>query len=256
MEHALPRLGLVFIALTLIQRSEGHGYMIEPPGRSSMWRKGFKTPINYDDNGVRCAITEKNCRVCGNRDNEAGGRYATGQLLELIPKTISITVTITVNHKGYFEFSLCPNNNVHRTVTDECLQRHILQLEDGQTRFQLKSGVTGDITIKAKLPPGVTCSQCVLRWFYKTGNSWGYDPVTKESCLGCGVQERFFSCADVSIVPARHQFADPLPQSDQTLGDLSPPSDYENRVEISQEDNKDRTAAEVWATGLPPADED
>lgn len=32
----------------------GHGYMIDPPSRSSAWRRGFNTSINYDDNGVYC----------------------------------------------------------------------------------------------------------------------------------------------------------------------------------------------------------
>lgn len=32
----------------------GHGYMIDPPNRSSAWRKGFDTPKNHDDNGIYC----------------------------------------------------------------------------------------------------------------------------------------------------------------------------------------------------------
>lgn len=32
----------------------GHGMMLDPPGRSSMWRLGFNTPKNYDDNGLNC----------------------------------------------------------------------------------------------------------------------------------------------------------------------------------------------------------
>lgn len=32
----------------------GHGMMLDPPARSSMWRLGFKTPTNYDDNGLNC----------------------------------------------------------------------------------------------------------------------------------------------------------------------------------------------------------
>lgn len=33
---------------------EGHGRLVEPPSRSSMWRYGFNTPINYDDNQLFC----------------------------------------------------------------------------------------------------------------------------------------------------------------------------------------------------------
>ena len=32
----------------------GHGRLLEPPSRSSMWRVGFKTPKNYNDNQLNC----------------------------------------------------------------------------------------------------------------------------------------------------------------------------------------------------------
>ena len=32
----------------------GHGYLLEPPGRASAWRAGFPTPHNYDDNALFC----------------------------------------------------------------------------------------------------------------------------------------------------------------------------------------------------------
>ncbi|GFO22513.1 chitin binding protein [Plakobranchus ocellatus] len=47
-------LSILLICLTLTRRSEGHGYMIDPPARSSMWRVGFSTPVNYNDNALRC----------------------------------------------------------------------------------------------------------------------------------------------------------------------------------------------------------
>lgn len=28
--------------------------MLDPPGRSSMWKYGFNVPENYDDNGLNC----------------------------------------------------------------------------------------------------------------------------------------------------------------------------------------------------------
>ena len=51
---------------------------------------------------------------------------------------------------------------------------------------------------KLKLPNGLTCTRCVLQWWYKTGNNWGCDEN------GCGMgrgnkQEVFVNCADVSI---------------------------------------------------------
>ena len=33
---------------------EGHGRLVDPPSRSSMWRYGFKNPPNYNDNQLYC----------------------------------------------------------------------------------------------------------------------------------------------------------------------------------------------------------
>ena len=46
-------LGLVAL-LSLTYSAEGHGRMIDPPMRSSMWRYGFDTPKNYNDNELNC----------------------------------------------------------------------------------------------------------------------------------------------------------------------------------------------------------
>ena len=32
----------------------GHGMLMQPVNRGSAWRKGFPTPINYDDNANYC----------------------------------------------------------------------------------------------------------------------------------------------------------------------------------------------------------
>ncbi|KAF8764487.1 hypothetical protein HNY73_022553 [Argiope bruennichi] len=31
-----------------------HARLMEPPSRSSMWRHGYDTPKNYDDDGLYC----------------------------------------------------------------------------------------------------------------------------------------------------------------------------------------------------------
>ena len=38
-----------------------------------------------------------------------------------------------------------------------------------------------------------------FKWKYNVGNSHGYDFVTGEYCLGCGPQEQFYGCSDISI---------------------------------------------------------
>ncbi len=51
-----------------------------------------------------------------------------------------------------------------------------------------------------RLPLEVTCKQCILQWSYVGGNNWG-DCDDGTSGLGCGPQETFRSCADITITP-------------------------------------------------------
>ncbi|XP_023246711.1 uncharacterized protein LOC106644010 [Copidosoma floridanum] len=117
--------------------------------------------------------------------------YTSGQSIE-------IKVEITANHLGYFEFSLCPLNSSKDIETEECFDAHPIHLADGNLRYQLgKRG--GFIKIQAVLPENMKCPHCVLRWHYRTGNNWG---ICKDRTgrLGCGNQEIFRGCADVSII--------------------------------------------------------
>lgn len=54
----LPITLMLVLAICLIEDHghsvAGHGMMRDPPARASMWRFGFNTPINYDDNGLNC----------------------------------------------------------------------------------------------------------------------------------------------------------------------------------------------------------
>ncbi len=50
-----PVLELIVAAmLLLVRRGGGHGRLVEPPSRSSMWRLGYNTPRNYQDNELFC----------------------------------------------------------------------------------------------------------------------------------------------------------------------------------------------------------
>ncbi|XP_033749008.1 uncharacterized protein LOC117333697 [Pecten maximus] len=188
----------------------GHGRLLEPPGRASMWRFGYNSPPNYDDNQLFCGgfnrqwkINGGKCGVCGDpwdgaRVHEAGGKYATGTIVRHYSEgqTISVNVQITASHKGYFEFRLCPHNNPSTRVSQACLDQHVLQQTDGSTRVN-EAGHPTNYTIHLKLPAGVTCSQCLLQWKYNAGNSYGCDG--SHCCIGCGEQEQFYGCADVSV---------------------------------------------------------
>jgi hypothetical protein len=45
---------LFFFVLANPLRVSGHGRMLDPPQRSSLWRFGYPTPANYDDDGLYC----------------------------------------------------------------------------------------------------------------------------------------------------------------------------------------------------------
>ena len=49
----------------------------------------------------------------GVRENEAGGRYANGIISAEYQEgqVIEIVVDVTANHRGWFEFNVCPVNN-------------------------------------------------------------------------------------------------------------------------------------------------
>lgn len=82
---------------------------------------------------------------------------------------------------------------------EECFKP--VTLGDGSANYVLQNKQEeNDDTIytDVKLPDGLTCGRCVLRWTYTAGNNWGQcdDGSYGE---GCGPQETFRSCADIAI---------------------------------------------------------
>ncbi|XP_060063200.1 uncharacterized protein LOC132543699 [Ylistrum balloti] len=191
----------------------GQGQMVDPPGRSSMWRLGFATPINFHDNRLNCGNRKQplnfwsgNCGLCGDprdqdpKENEAGGKFATGIISKNYKKgaVISIKIQKLSNSEGFFEFRLCENNDVTKRITRDCLKHLLVNPETGETRYPVSAPVQY-IDVSAKLPSDVTCSQCVLQWRYRTGSA-------DENCETCEQQE-FYACSDIAItdndIPAR-----------------------------------------------------
>lgn len=92
----MAKLQIILIAsLCAVIGVSGHGRLMKPPGRSSVWRikefSSFNPPINYDDDSLYCGAIHQeddpgsNCGVCGDafsdpkpRANENGGKYAAG----------------------------------------------------------------------------------------------------------------------------------------------------------------------------------
>jgi len=207
---------LIFVLfLCNISYSEQHGRMMEPPSRSSMWRVGFPTPKNENDNALYCGgfgVQHQHnggrCGICGDpwdafpRQNEAPhGLYATG----IITKTyrqgsiIPVVLDITANHQGHFSFKLCPNNDIWQDPGQECFDRHVLRTgRDGSFSHPVNDYVTGLRLVYVHLPRKVSCEQCILQWTYTAGNNWGVC-ANGTGDLGCGPQETFRACSDIRI---------------------------------------------------------
>ncbi|CAG5117041.1 unnamed protein product [Candidula unifasciata] len=192
----------------------GHGRLWEPPSRSSMWRLGYDSPINYQDMelfcggvGVQYGVNGGKCGVCGDpwngpRENEAGGAFANGIIVRSyeVGQVIDIVIDLTANHKGFFEFHICPSDDPFGKVTEDCLARYPLVEETkGTVKYPVPDiGYSGKIAMKFRLPAGIRCRACMLQWKYTAGNSWGANP-DGTGCIGCGNQEQFYGCADVAI---------------------------------------------------------
>ncbi|KAL3885414.1 hypothetical protein ACJMK2_025477 [Sinanodonta woodiana] len=177
-------LNLVLVLAIKLPGCTGQGRMIEPPMRSSMWRYGFNTPNNYQDDFLHCGgyqrylANNESCGTCGDpydgvRHNEAGGQYATGivgRYFSLSDTHIPVTIELTGSYGGKFEFRLCPHNSVNEPVSQMCLDRYPLLIEEGVsqgTPYSFEPKISGTYNLTVQIPDGMFCTQCVLQWKYR-----------------------------------------------------------------------------------------
>ncbi|CAF4572679.1 unnamed protein product [Rotaria socialis] len=206
------------IILISLQKIHGHGRMEDPPARNAAWRYGFDVPANYDDVGLNCgglgvqSLNGGKCGICGDsydgsRYHESGGKYATNIIVRhyLSGALIDVKILLSANHKGFMEFRLCPAVDANTEVTQECLDQNVLDIQGFGKQYSVSEGLDL-IFLRVHLPPGLSCSRCVLQWRYHAGNNWGRNIQTGEACLGCGLQEEFYNCADISIAAVDNNF--------------------------------------------------
>ncbi|XP_019866558.1 uncharacterized protein LOC109595603 isoform X2 [Aethina tumida] len=185
--------------------------MLTPTNRASLWRYDDSQPHDYEDNeffcgGMTVQYTQNGgrCGECGDnwakpkpRSNENGGTYGNGIVTAnyTVGDVIETYVRLTSNHKGTFAYSLCILEDPSQPETEDCFQP--LKLADGTDLYAVSS-TEKEIYNLIQLPADVKCDRCVLRWHYRAGNNWGPcgDGTYDE---GCGDQETFRSCADISI---------------------------------------------------------
>ncbi|KAH8311234.1 hypothetical protein KR044_005138 [Drosophila immigrans] len=211
---------LLSVALLLaigLHQIDAHGMMLNPPSRSSRWRYDSSAPQNWNDNELFCGglYTQANnggqCGLCGDnfstaqpRPNEIGGQIGGSGVITksfAAANAINVGVKITTNHLGHFEFHLC-NLDTFGGESEACFNQHRLRFPDGSDRLQIGTQ-SGEFDVTVLLPEGLTCQHCVLRWTYVGANNWGMCDNGTGS-LGCGPQETFKNCADVSIFWGRN----------------------------------------------------
>ncbi|XP_044730603.1 uncharacterized protein LOC123293763 [Chrysoperla carnea] len=188
-----------------------HGLLLIPVNRASIWRDNKSAPIDYDDNQGFCGgfqvqweINKGKCGICGDdyrypvpRSHEYQGPYGRSGIMANYTQgtAIQVTTLLTANHLGWIQFSLCNLDN-RNLETEDCFQN--LEFTNNRAVYDIPEGFTGLLTNTIILPKNLRCKHCVLRWHYRTGNNWGIceDGSGK---LGCGPQENFRSCSDISI---------------------------------------------------------
>ncbi|XP_022664178.1 uncharacterized protein LOC111251662 [Varroa destructor] len=212
------------VAIVLVQQAAGHARLVEPPSRNTLWRFGYHAAPNFEDSELFCggikvqwADNGGRCGVCGDSYSKPAPRlHESGSPID--PKItvrtyapgedVVFVVDVVANHLGYFEFALCPRNDSGVRETEDCFQPLRVKslnstevlVEEGKMRYRLNNDRKGLFNLVATLPKDISCSKCILRWHWRSANNWGTcDNGTQAT--GCGPQETYRNCADVSIGP-------------------------------------------------------
>ncbi|ODM90326.1 hypothetical protein Ocin01_16356, partial [Orchesella cincta] len=220
-EH-LIYLAVVSSDLKQFPKAAGHGRMMNPPARNTMWRFGFPSPVNYNDNELFCGGFKVHqidnlgkCGLCGDeykanlpRPHETGGKFGNAIITRRYysGQKITVTIELTSNHMGNFVFRLCPMK-FYATECDgqDWMNRNtlLIRLANGTlvSKYAIESTEKSfTVDLEVLLPRALNCSRCCFQWAYTTGNSWGVCEDGSQG-LGCGPQETFINCADVAVVP-------------------------------------------------------
>ncbi|XP_050347827.1 uncharacterized protein LOC126771774 [Nymphalis io] len=218
------------VIVSVLVSVAGHGRVLEPPSRASMWRYGFQTKPNYDDDGLNCGgfyrqynINRGKCGICGDpydmkkpRTHEIGGTYGQGIIVAQFRagQVFTAIVEITAFHRGYWYFKICPNSNRN---DQSCFDKYPVELKSGGFKYYPpKSGLH---KVDYRLPEGLFCDHCVLQWRYVAGNNWG-SCGNGTGALGCGNQETFGACSDISISAPNYIQNGPFPVHLAYLNDV------------------------------------
>ncbi|ESO93013.1 hypothetical protein LOTGIDRAFT_119849, partial [Lottia gigantea] len=207
-------LAFLLCVVALMENVSGRARLIEPPMRSSIWRYNiYNVPKNLMDDHLNCGgfeyqwtVANGRCGSCGDpyfgpSNNIYPGIYANNVMTRTVTQGsfLNVSVFADQNQLGYFRFYLCPDMNGQEYIDlDECFDKHPLQILDTFSSTYYVGSGGGVFNMKLILPVNVFCQHCVLKWAYVTGKE-GRDLHSCRNCLGCGPQETFINCADITI---------------------------------------------------------
>ncbi|XP_068633541.1 uncharacterized protein [Battus philenor] len=170
---------------SLVNNAFGHGYMLQPTQRSSLWRFNVKALKNYNDNGLNCGFVHSSqdniiCGVCGDASgpsilqaNSIHGKYGKQRHLSIKRKgdlnvfnttEIHVYVVLTANHVGHFDIQLCnktiKNDHCFETIKTVKVLPHL-------NKYVIPVSVKGKNYHKEPF--------CIMRWQYVTASNRGCD---------------------------------------------------------------------------------
>ncbi|XP_076438798.1 uncharacterized protein LOC143277782 [Babylonia areolata] len=216
---------LVVMATSCHVSKGQHGSrLVEPPARSSLWRYGFGTPVDFQDDHVNCGGFDRQhgqnggrCGVCGDPWDEPPPRkYEAGNVTTLNPRPVRVyhmggDIPVVIDSAAYllgqYEFRLCQLNSSEDTPDQSCFDASPLPIRESDLGLNYRIGQAGGlVSLHLVLPENFTCLHCILQWRHVTGNRMNKDTCVQcgsqlqcTYCQGCGQQAWFQSCADIAI---------------------------------------------------------
>jgi hypothetical protein len=208
----LYRLWKVCVAAlaTMATAASGHGYLAVPAARNVQHNSDY-CPQCLNAGGPWTVYSRGHPArygACGDpwngpKHHERGGKYATPVRVAAryrAGQTFTARVVLTANHYGRWSLRLCPDAS--RAVYGTTCFKHLLARADGKGPYVPVLGSRNAYSVRFRLPRGVRCKNCVMRWYYETGNSCsppGMNRPGLDSCARSTNGEIFMNCADVSI---------------------------------------------------------
>jgi hypothetical protein len=172
----------LLVILQMVSFINCHARLLEPVARSSAWRKfpNLSFPVEYTDNQMNCggfwqqwSINGGKCSICGEdwslpvRQYDLGGPKYRGLLVAeyVQSQEITVTVEVTANHLGFFEFRVCSLDSagLNTDASIDCLNKNLLIDIYGNRRQLVTSMHVGLLNYRLSLPAGLTCNHCVFQ---------------------------------------------------------------------------------------------